>query len=186
MNRADLVLISSLLASVITFGIGASELRDRRGQLTNNPLAWFLPLVMLCVGMRGIAATLTFARNWAWAKAVSQETLWEIVVPNMALVAVFLTYLAARALYLHRTEMALGAHDFPDKVTATRKAIELHDGVLQDLVKARWSLGIGREKEAMEHIDAAAIGTQVLIGQKLRESGVPRSAVLRRDQLSEP
>ena len=145
-------------ANVMVFASGLSLLLRRRRSL-ERPLAWFVPVLLMLLGARGLFVLGVIDRFELPRK---EDLLWL----NLLVIATCTGYGVTRILSKRRA----GPYDFPDPESEGRHARAIHD-LIQGMTAARWKVDAGDQEGASDTLGRTIEEAQAAVSTALRESG---------------
>ena len=162
---ANAVIMAAYLAiSWIIF----SGLR-RTGQVSSNKLAFATSLIFLSCGVHHGSHAVhmllpTFGIDDAQALALREAWHWPSAWWDVASAGIAAYYLALRGSYGRLLE---GPAMFDDYRARERRALEIHDNIVQGLTAVKWSLEAGQPEAAHQSADRTLEQAQKIIGELL-------------------
>lgn len=161
--------VASIVVSLAYFGISATILVGlaRAGRWRGNPLALATGLIFLSCGLgHGIHAIHALEPATALA-ARSLMSLWHVwlVEALTAMIAVWYFMLRGRFPALVR-----GAALFEDMRVRQRQALDIHDNVVQGLVKAKMSIELGETAQGAREIEESLSASRKIMSDLLGDS----------------
>lgn len=162
-------LAASIVVSLAYFGISGTILVGlaRAGQWRGNPLALATGLIFLSCGLgHGVHAIHALAPGTATA-ARSLMGDWHVwlVEALTAMIAVWYFMLRGRFPALVR-----GAALFEDMRVRQRQALDIHDNVVQGLVKAKMSIELGETTQGAREIDESLAASRKIMSDLLGDA----------------
>lgn len=156
------------IAITIFAGIGRSR------QWRQNPLALATGMIFLSCGLGHGVHFLHAVSTWSPVEMAAQRTIlsdphvW-LIDGLTALIAVWYFTLRGRFPALVR-----GSALFEDMRVRQRQALEIHDNIVQGIVKAKLSAEVGETEAAQRELDATLAASRRIMSDLLGEAGKTR------------
>lgn len=156
------------IAATIFFGIARSR------QWRQNPLAFATGLIFLSCGVGHGVHFVHGIAVWSPAELAAQRLLfgeWHVWLVDglTALIAVWYFTLRGRFPALVR-----GAALFEDMRVRQRQALEIHDNIVQGIVKAKLSAELGETEATKRELESTLVASRNIMSELLGEAGRTR------------
>lgn len=166
--NAIIALAYFAISATILFGVARSK------QWRTNPLALATGMIFLTCGAGHFVHAFHAFDPFAPASVSAQRFLlgdWHVWVVDgvTALVAVWYFTLRGRFPALVR-----GAALFEDMRVRQRQALEIHDNIVQGIVKAKLSLELGEANASRRELDETLVASRKIMSDLLGEAGKTR------------
>lgn len=167
---ANAVVMTAYLAIAGTILAGIARTKQWRG----NPLALATGLIFLSCGIGHGVHAYHAIETWDPAVSTAQRSLlseWHVWAADGATAIIAIWYFTLRNRF---PALVRGAALFEDMQVRRRQALEIHDNIVQSLVKAKMSLEMGQGSEGAREIEESLAASRRIMSELLGEAGDAR------------